>query len=144
MYKKMLVLALILTFALTATPAWADEPSGTISVDVKSVSAILGGAWGQGVLTFQGRTYAFKLRGLKLLSVGVKKVSLNGDVYKLNAANDLTGKYKKADPAGITFIVGEKGLVVSNDKGVVLNIKGTKKGLELDLVEGGLTIEQIK
>lgn len=144
MYKKMLVLVLVIAFALTAAPVLADEPSGTISIDVKSVGAILGGSWGQGVLTFQGRTYAFKMRGLKLLTVGIKKVSLGGDVYKLKAVNDLAGKYQKADPAGITFIVGEKGLVVNNDKGVVLNIKGTKKGLELDLVKGGLTIEQIK
>ena len=144
MYKKVLVLALVLAFALTAAPALADEPSGTISIDVKSVGAVLGGSWGQGVLTFQGRTYAFKLKGLKLLTVGIKKVSLGGDVYKLKAAADLGGKFKKASPAGLTFIKGEKGLVVSNDNGVVLNIKGTKKGLELDLVKGGLTIRQIK
>jgi len=104
----------------------------------------MGASWGQGVLTFQGRTYAFKVKGLKVLSVGIKKASANGDVYKLTNANDLGGTYKKASQGGLTFIKGKKGVVVQNDKGVVINVLGTLKGLDLGLVKGGLTIRQIK
>ena len=39
MYKKLLVVALFLAFALTAAPVLADEPSGTISVELTSASA---------------------------------------------------------------------------------------------------------
>jgi len=144
MLRNLVVLALALSLALSVAPVQAADPSGTISVELKSVGAVLGASWGDGVLTFQGRTYAFKIKGLKVLTVGVRKLSANGDVYDLKAAADLAGTYKKADPAGLTFIRGEKGLVIKNDKGVVLNVKTVKKGLELDLVKEGLTIDQVK
>jgi hypothetical protein len=144
MYKKFLVVALVLAFALTASSAFADEPSGTISIKLTSASAVLGASWGEGVLTFGAKTYAFKVKGLKVLSVGITKASANGDVYKLTNAADLAGTYKEASRAGLTFIKGEKGIVVQNAKGVVINVKATAKGLSLGLVEGGLTIEDVK
>lgn len=144
MLRNLVVLTLALVLALPVTPAPAAELSGTISVDLKSVAAGVGGSWGEGVLTFQGRTYAFKIRGLKVLTVGARKLSAKGDVYDLKAAADLAGTYKKADPAGFTFIKGEKGLVATNDKGVVLNLQSVQKGLELDLVKEGLSIEQVR
>jgi hypothetical protein len=141
MYKKLLVLAMVLSFVLVAGVAVAETPSGTISIELNSASALMGASWGQSVLTFQGKTHLFQVRGLKVLSVGLRKLSLNGDVYNLKQLTDLAGVYQKADPAGITFIVGEKGLVIRNDKGVTINIKGLQKGLNVDLVQEGLTIQ---
>jgi hypothetical protein len=141
MYKKLLIVALVLAFVLTAGAALADTPSGTISIRLNSASAVMGASWGQAVLTFQGKTHLYQVRGLKVLSVGIRTLALNGDVYNLNQLNDLAGTYQKADPAGITFIVGEKGLVIRNDKGVTINIKGLQKGLNVDLVQEGLTIQ---
>jgi hypothetical protein len=145
MHKKFLIVALVLGLVLTAGYVLADEPSGTISIELKSASAVLGASWGQGVLTFGHKTYAFEVKGLKVLSVGLSKASVNGDVYKLTNAADLAGTYKDASQAGLTFIKkGEKDIVVQNEKGVVINVKGTAKGLSLGLVEGGLTIEEVK
>ena len=145
MHKKFLVVALVLGLVLTAGYVLADGPSGTISIELKSASAVLGASWGQGVLTFGPKTYAFKVKGLKVLAVGLSKASVNGDVYKLTNAADLAGTYKDASQAGLTFIKkGEKDIVVQNEKGVVINVKGTAKGLSLGLVEGGLTIEDVK
>jgi hypothetical protein len=141
MYKKLLVVALVLAFVLTAGAALAETPSGTISIRLNSASAVMGASWGQAVLTFQGKTHLYRVRGLKVLSVGIRTLALNGDVYNLKQLNDLSGTYQKADPAGITFIVGEKGLVIRNDKGVTINIKGQQKGLNVDLVQEGLTIQ---
>jgi hypothetical protein len=141
MYKKLLVVALVLAFVLTAGAALAETPSGTISIRLNSASAVMGASWGQAVLTFQGKTHLFQVRGLKVLSVGIRTLALNGDVYNLKQLNDLSGTYQKADPAGITFIVGEKGLVIRNDKAVTINIKGQQKGLNVDLVQEGLTIQ---
>ena len=141
MHKKLLAVALVLAVVLSAGAALADQPSGTISIELKSASALMGASWGQSVLTFQGKTQLFRVRGLKVLSVGYRELSLGGDVYGLKSVNDLAGTYQKADPAGLTFIVGEKGLVIRNDKGVTINIKGMQKGLNLDLVQEGLTIQ---
>jgi hypothetical protein len=141
MYKKLLVVALVLAFAMTAGAALAETPSGTISIRLNSASAVMGASWGQAVLTFQGKTHLFRVRGLKVLSVGIRTLALNGDVYNLKNLTDLAGTYQKADPAGITFIVGDKGLVIQNNKGVTINIKGKEKGLNVDLVQEGLTIQ---
>jgi hypothetical protein len=141
MHKKLLVMALVLAFVLTAGAALAEQPSGTISIELRSASALMGASWGQAVLTFQGKTHLYQVRGLKVLSVGYRELSLNGDVYNLTNLNDLAGTYQKADPAGLTFIVGQKGLVIRNDRGVTINIKGMQAGLNLDLVKEGLTIQ---
>lgn len=141
MYKQIMVLALALALTLTAGAALAQTPSGTISIELNSASALMGASWGQAVLTYGGKTHLFKVRGLKVLAVGLTKLSVGGDVYNLNNVSDMPGTFQKADPAGLTFIVGEKGLVVQNGKGVTINFKGLRKGLGLDLVKEGLIVE---
>ncbi len=141
MYKKLLVSALVLAMVMTAGAALADTPSGTISIKLNSASAVMGASWGQAVLTFQGRTHLFRVRGLKVGSVGIRRLSLSGDVYNLNNINDLSGTYQKADPAGLTFIVGERGLVIRNDRGVTINLVARQRGLNLDLAQEGLTFQ---
>jgi hypothetical protein len=144
MYKKLLVVTLVLAFALTAAPVMADEPSGTISVKLTSASAIMGAAWGQGVLTFGDRTYAFNVKGLKVLSVGIKKASVNGEVYNLKNAADLAGTYKEASKGGLTLVKRKGAVVVENDKGVVINVLGSVKGMDVGLAKGGLTVKDVK
>jgi hypothetical protein len=134
-------LALALAIVMTAGAALAEPPSGTISIKLNSASAMMGASWGQAVLTFQGRTHLFRVRGLKVLSVGIRRLALSGDVYSLTNINDLAGTYQKADPAGLTFIVGERGPVIRNDKGVTINLVARQKGLNLDLVQEGLTFQ---
>jgi hypothetical protein len=161
-YKKLLVLALVLAFALAAGPVRADSPSGTISFEVNSLTgaADMGINWVQGVLNFQGKTHTFKMKGLKTSIPGVRNFVGTGDVYNLKAAPDLAGTYQKAAPAGSTSIGGEKVLVIQNDKGVVIKIRVAKKrlvgvmrtigevlkqeGVPLDLVPEGLIIEQVQ
>ena len=139
-----MVVALVLAFAFTAAPVLADEPSGTISVELTSASALLGAAWGQGVLTFGNRTYAFKVKGLKVLSVGIKKASVNGEVYNLKNAADLAGTYKEASKGGLTLVKKKGAVVVENDKGVVINVLGSVKGMDVGLAKGGLTVKDVK
>ena len=86
----------------------------------------------------------FKVKGFKKFALGREKLDVNGDVYNLKQLSDLAGKYKKAEPAGLTFIKGEKDLVIQNEKGVVINVKGKEYGLQLDLTKDGLTIKDIK
>ena len=128
MRKKLLVLALVLAFVLAAGAALADEPSGTISMEVVSTTVGVGPSWGQAVLTFQGKTHLFKVRGFKMLSVGREKLSVNGDVYKLTNLSDLPGRYKKVETAGLTFIGRPSDLVLQNEKGVTIDVKGKEKG----------------
>ena len=145
MCRKLLVVTVALVLALSVAPAQAQKADATISIDVNTAAIGLGASWGRGVVTYGPKTYAFKVRGLNVLTAGIQKLEANGQVFNLKAIDDLEGKYQKADKAGITFIKKEDiGLVVKNDKGVVLNLKAVKKGLELDLVSEGLTVQKVK
>jgi hypothetical protein len=144
MYKKLMVATLVLAMVLAAGAALADEPSGTISMEIGSAAAGIGPVWGQGVLTYQGTTYQFKVRGFEKFAVGGEKLSVDGDVYNLTKVSDIEGKYKKAEPAGLTFIEGKKDLVIQNGKGVTINLKGKAKGVSLDVVKTGLVIKKLK
>jgi hypothetical protein len=143
MYKKILASALVLAMVMTAGAALAQTqtPSGTISIKLNSASAVMGASWGQAVLTFEGRTHRFRVRGLKVGSAGIRRLSLRGDVYNINNVNELAGTFRRADLAGLTFIAGERGLVIRNDQGVTINLVGQKRGLSLDLVQEGLTLQ---
>jgi hypothetical protein len=160
MVKKLLVL--VLGFALAAVSVMADSPNGTISIELNSISAIdnMRVNWVDGVLTFRGKTHPFKVKGLKVSAAGVRTFTAQGEVYNLRAAADLAGKYQKVNPAGIPSMASQKGLVIRNDHGVVINIRIIKRKLEgkvrtvrdvfkkevvlFDLVPEGLTIDHVQ
>jgi hypothetical protein len=65
-----------------------EAASATLKIDETQIMFIVGGDLGKGTLNFQGKTYTFKTGGLKLGGIGVHKVHLTGDVYKLNNVAD--------------------------------------------------------
>jgi hypothetical protein len=145
MYRKLFIVVLALVLAVGIAQAQTGKPDATISIDVRSVGLVLGASMGRGVVTYGPKTYAFKVQGLTVLTVGIKDLEAKGDVFQLKSIDDLAGTYKKMDKAGLTFIKTEEmGLVVKNEKGVVLNLKAVKSGLELDLVSEGLKIVKVK
>lgn len=58
-------------------------------------------------------------------------------------AKDLEGTYISGQ-AGATFIAGGSASTLKNDKGVVLKLKSTQKGLKFTLAPGGMTITDLK
>jgi hypothetical protein len=160
MKKKLLCVVVVLAFVLMAGTALAqpkrapappnppaaqtENPVATISIIDVAQAIGVGPIWGQGVITYENKTHLFKVKGFEKLSVGRKKMRVNGDVYRLNQLSDLAGKYRKAEPAGFTFIAHPKGMVIQNDKGVVIDLEGKVHGLQLDIGKEGLTIKDIK
>jgi hypothetical protein len=160
MKKNLFCLALILAFVLTAGAALAqpqqapapsnppvaqtEKPVATISIINVAQAIGVGPVWGQGVITYGGKTHLFKVKGFEKFAVGRKKMRVNGNVYHLKQLSDLAGTYLKAEPSGVTFIEHPKGLVIQNDKGVVIDLQGKVHGLALDIVKEGLTIKDIK
>ena len=159
MFKSLSLLALVLVVAMVPGPVRADSPSGIINIELHSLTGIadMGGTWLDGTFSFQGKTNAVKMRGLQSSIVGVRDFYARGEVYNLRKASDLAGNYRMIDPAGVTFLTDEKGLVIQNDKGVVINLRvfkkrlvgvmrtifesARKRGMPLDLVPEGLTIQ---
>ncbi len=145
MYKELLISVLVLACILAAGASRAQEKEPYfITIDDVSQAIGVGPIWGQGVITYGDKTHLFKVKGFEKFAVGREKLAVKGDVYHLKKLDDMAGKYRKADPAGFTFIKGQKDLVIQNDKGVVINIKGKEHGLKLDLVKDGLTIKDIQ
>jgi hypothetical protein len=145
MYKRLMILAVVMGLVLAAGAALAQEKEPYF-ITIKEVGQAvgMGPIWGQGVITYGDKTHLFKIKGFEKFAVGREKTSLKGDVYHLNQLSDLAGHYAKANPAGLTFIKGKTGLVVQNEKGVVLNLKGHEVGLDLDLTTEGLNIKDVQ
>ena len=92
------------------------------------MAAGVGWTWGGGTMKFKGKTYQFNVKGLNVAAVGISKISAKGEAYNLKDASDLAGTYVTAS-AGAAVIKGKAGLVMRNDKGVVINLNvGSDRG----------------
>lgn len=112
---------------------------GTIAIDETQVMVIVSGSFGGGILEFQGVTHKFKIKGLKIGGVGMHKVNLTGDVYKLDDIKDFAGIYFAAE-AGITAVKGMGGFWLKNSSGVTLHLTSKTEGLALAVGVEGLKI----
>jgi hypothetical protein len=135
-----LMLAVIVT--LVAFQAGAEDkiPSGTVEIEEKELSLIIGGSYGHGTLHFEGADYPLKISGIKVGGVGVSKISAVGEVYDLYDVSKFPGTYV-AGEYGITLGGGMGGLVLKNQNGVYMHLKSTSEGIALSLGASGLTVE---
>jgi hypothetical protein len=117
-----------------------QAPDATFRYTGGTVAAGVGFSWGQGILTFQGKDYPFRMRGLDFPNVGAGKVSATGNVYNLKSVGDFAGTYASAS-AGAAVAGGGAGTAMKNDRGVVVRMKSATEGLQLKLAVEGATIE---
>ena len=95
------------------------------------MAAGVGWTWGTGTLKFKGTTYNFDIKGLNVAAVGISKFIAKGEAYNLKDAADLAGTYVTAS-AGAAVDKGKAGLVMRNDKGVVINLNSDQTGAQLE------------
>ncbi len=117
-------------------------PSGLVTLNLKSVALGVGASWGEGVLTYQGRTYPFSMSGLSLVNVGISNYTGAGKVYDLKSPGDLTGSYA-AGQATFALAGGNTAMSMKNDKGVtivVLKNEGQESGTQLSIGPAGMKI----
>ncbi|MDL2400535.1 hypothetical protein [Rhizobium mayense] len=113
-------------------------PSGTVSLTETFVGGV--GA-GQGVLTFRGQTYPFKLLGTVIGPGSVSRLEVAGDVYKLNNLSDFPGPYAQGTgPVGVETS-GNSELWLQNKAGVIMHLKGKDAGVTLSLGRDEIIIE---
>jgi hypothetical protein len=130
------LVALIASFGLTA--ARADE--GTISLTIYKAGWIIGGSGGTGVLNFHGRTYGLSTGGLDYgLVFGGSKTVLRGRVSNIYRPSDVAGVYGAAG-AGLAVGSGARAIVLTNQKGAVLELSGRQVGLMANADLSGLAI----
>ncbi len=140
--KHYVVALMIVLLSVVGTVAFAGEekPSGTVSIETKAVAVGVGFSWGEGVLTFQGKEYPFKIKGLSVIDIGISSVSAHGDVYHLENIADFTGTFSAAE-AGIAIGGGAGAQVMKNQNGVVMQLTSRKAGVQLKLAPEGLKVE---
>jgi hypothetical protein len=121
-----------------ASPARADE--GTVRVQFFKAGWIIGGAAGSGILVFRGQTYGITVGGLTYgFTFGGSQTSLHGRVTNIFSPSDIEGVYGAAG-AGATIIRGPQAIVLTNQKGAVLELSGTQTGLMVNLDLSGLAL----
>jgi hypothetical protein len=139
MKTSTLVAALVALIAFAGlTSARADE--GTVSLVIYKGGWIIGGSGGNGVLYFRGRKYGLATGGIDYgLVFGGSKTVLRGRVSNINNASDVAGLYGAAG-AGLAIVHGARAIVLTNQKGAVLELSGQQYGLMANADLSGLAI----
>ena len=127
-------------FTLDAGAKKEMQPVGSIKIDDTQLGFIVGGSWGGGILTYEGVDYAFKIKGLKVGTIGVAKVSAVGNVYNMSDLSKFSGTYV-AGQAGIALAGGVGGTILENQYKVVIRLSSTQQGVALNLGVDGIKIE---
>ncbi len=130
-------LVALLAFA-NLSAAHADE--GYVSLVIYKAGWVIGGSGGRGVLHFHGRAYALSTGGLDYGFVfGGSKTILRGRVSNIYYPSDVAGVYGAAG-AGLADGRGARAIVLTNQKGAVLELSGEQFGLMANVDLSGLAI----
>ena len=134
---RVALLALV-SIAGSSLPSYAD--GGTVSLVIYKAGWVIGGSGGGGVLNFHGRSYALSTGGLDYGFVfGGSKTVLHGTVSNIWRPSDVAGVYAAAG-AGLAVGRGARAIVLTNQKGAVLNLSGHQVGLMANADLSGLAI----
>ena len=100
----------------------------------------IGVSWGDGSLTYGGKTYAFSADGLSVADLGASSITTSGEVFNLKKLEDFNGNYV-AGEAGIAIAGGPTDTIMKNQNGVVLRLHGTQKGARITLAAEGVKLK---
>src|SRR6476646_7477590 len=134
--SRLALVFMVMALASNAVAAEKATPSGTLTMESKSIAAGIGVTWGDGKLNFKGKDYPFSIDGLTLVDWGISKASATGDVYNLTDTAKFAGTYVAAE-AGFALAGGVGGMVLRNADGVVLHIRSVSQGAKLQLGTSG-------
>src|SRR3979490_2060780 len=122
--------------ATLSSAAHADE--GFVSLTIYKAGWIIGGSGGGGSLNFHGRSYPLSAGGLDYgLVFGGSKTVPRGRVSNINRPSDVAGVYGAAG-AGLAVGGGARAIVLTNQKGAVLELSGQQIGLMANVGLSGL------
>ena len=116
------------------------SPDGTVRMTEIMAAGAEGG---KGTLTFQGRSYPFKLVGGVTGGGGAANTQASGEVYSLRNISDFKGLYTQSSGGPGLAMSGASDLWLRNAAGVVLHLKGTQEGVTLSLGREEILIEML-
>lgn len=137
-FRTGLVALIAIVGASLSSAAYAD--SGIIRISVVKAGWIFGANGGSGELIFHGRRYPLSIGGVDFgLVFGASQTYLSGRVSRIRRPSDVAGVYG-AGGAGAAVGAGVRAIVLSNEKGAVLELSGRQVGLMLNADLSGLAI----
>jgi hypothetical protein len=123
------ILLLALGFAAPVKPSFA-QAAGHVRARIVKGGLLVGGGAGNGVLTYRGKTYPFKITGMSFgITAGATIGRLDGWASGIRDVGDFAGTYSSVG-GGAALVGGLNGVHLRKDKGVLIVLQGPKAGLE--------------
>jgi hypothetical protein len=140
---SLLILGVMTGFTQAATHHHQSKPDATLRLSTGSFALGIGTSWGSGTLTYRGKNYPVRVRGLSVGRVGMTSSSANGDVFNLRHLQDFNGHYNvgAAGTRGVTLGSGRTGTIMSNQAGVIVRISSTQQGVAVNATGGGMDMQ---
>jgi hypothetical protein len=143
--KKIAVLSLVIAAMTGFTQAAKhhSKPDATLRVSGGSFALGIGVSWGSGTLTYKGKNYPVKVKGLSVGKVGATSSSAYGEVFNMKHLQDFNGHYDVggAGTRGVTLGAGKAGTIMSNQAGVIIRISSTQSGVAVNATGGGVDLQ---
>ncbi len=119
--------------------AQSSKPDATLNLSGGSVAAGIGFSWGNGTLSYKGKTYPVKSEGLSVGAVGVTRATAKADVFNLAKIEDFSGNYA-AVGIGATVGGGAGATVLRNQHGVEIALLSTTQGASVSVGLEGIRL----
>jgi hypothetical protein len=137
-FRTALIALVALAGASLSSAAMAE--SGTIRITEVKAGWIIGGSGGSGVLYFHGRAYPLSVGGISYgIVFGASRTELRGRVSNIRRPSDVNGVYGAAG-AGLAVGGGARAIVLTNQRGAVLELTGRQVGLMANADLTGLAL----
>jgi hypothetical protein len=133
------LIALIAVVAASVSSV-AHAESGIVRISVIKGGWFIGASGGNGTLIFRGQQYPLSIGGLSAgLVFGASQTYLSGRVSHISRPSDVAGVYG-AGGAGAAIGTGVRAIVLTNEKGAVLELSGRQTGLIVNADLSGMAI----
>ena len=107
------------------------QPSGFVELREVQVAYIGNAGGGSGTLTFEGRTYPFKIAGIGVGGIGVSELDAEGEVYNLKTLAEFPGAYVAGQYGVVAGTASVGDMWLKNQHDVILHLKAKREGLML-------------
>jgi hypothetical protein len=120
-----------------------DKSDATLRLSFSSVAVGVGFSSGSGTLTYKGKDYPVKVKGLSVGKVGITNSSAYGEVFNLKHLQDFNGHYDVGarGTRGVTIGGGKSGTLMTNQAGVIVRISSTQNGVAVNATGGGVDMQ---
>ena len=142
-FRLRTTIASLAAFALIgALTSEAPAATGAVNLTVAKGGVVISGSSGTGTLRFKRRTYPLVVNGMSWgITIGGSEAQLAGRIVNIRRPTDIEGTYSAAAGGATIFEQGQQSITLTNEKGAVLQLNGSLRGLMFNADIGGFAIQ---